>query len=106
MQTVRGQKMIDTSNSGFRSSFLKIPVYTNQEKRSKIREFISWSVCFAIVSGLTGLMKYLKVGVTMDSVTSILFYFSLAGFIYFISRIILLSRNPVHVNGRNLHELN
>jgi hypothetical protein len=105
MQTVRGQKIIDVSATGFRTSPSQSPV-SNQENTLKIREFISWSVCFAVVAGLTGLLMYLNVGVTMESVTSILFYLSLAGLIYFVSKIILTSRKPVPMNTRTLHELN
>jgi hypothetical protein len=105
MQTVREQKIIDVSAAGFRTSPSQSPV-SNQENTLKIREFISWSVCFAVVAGLTGLLMYLNVGVTMESVTSILFYSSLAGLIYFVSKIILTSRKPVHMNTRTLHELN
>ncbi|HEY2348407.1 MAG TPA: hypothetical protein VGH64_05300, partial [Puia sp.] len=65
-----------------------------------------WSVCFAVVCGLTGLLKYLKVGVTMDTITSALFYLSLAGLIYFITRIIMMSKSPVQLHSTNLHELN
>ena len=105
MPTFR-RNAIDISPARFSSGFSQAPVSPNQEKRLKIREFISWSVCFAIVTALTGLLKFLKVGITMDTVTSILFYLSLAGLIYFVTRIILLSKNPVHLPSRNLHELN
>jgi hypothetical protein len=105
MQTVRGQKIIDISAAGFSVSPSQSQV-PNQAKRLRIREFISWSVCFAVVAGLTGLLMFLKVGVTMESVTSVLFYLSLAGLIYFVSKIILVSRIPVQMNTRTLHELN
>jgi hypothetical protein len=107
MQTIRGQvNMINTSLSGIKSSISQVPDSSNQAKRLKISEFISWSVCFAVISGITGLIKYLKVGVTMDTVTSILFYSSLAGMVYFISRVISLSKNPVQLNRNLSHELN
>ena len=104
MQTVRGQKVIDVSADGFRTSPSQYSV-SNQEKTLKIREFIAWSICFGVVAGLTGMLMYLNVGVTMESVTSILFYLSLAGLIYFVSRIILTSRKPVQM-GHPRHELN
>jgi hypothetical protein len=104
MQTARGHKMI--SATGFSSTFSQSPVSTNQAKRLKIREFMSWSVCFGIVTALTGLIKYLKVGITMDTITTILFFLSLSGLIYFVSRIFLLSKTPVQVDSRGLHELN
>jgi hypothetical protein len=106
MQTIREPKTIDISPTGFKSNFPTSPVSPNQLKRLKIREFISWSVCFAVVCGLTGLLKFLNVGITMGPVTSTLFYLSLAGFIYFVTRIIRISKNPVALNTHNLHELN
>lgn len=105
MPTVYNQEAIDTSTSGF-TGMPKPPSVSNQARKSKIREFISWSVCFAIVAGLTGFMKFLKIGVTMDSVTSILFYLSVAGLIFFIFRIALLSKNQANLNVNNVHELN
>src|SRR4051812_8764345 len=68
----------------YNSGFPQTADSLRKEKRLKIREFISWAACFAVVSGITGLMKFLKVGVTMDSVNSALFYLSLAGLAYFI----------------------
>jgi hypothetical protein len=106
MQTVRGQKIIDISTSGFRSTFSQVPVSANQAKRLKIKEFISWSVCFGLVTVLTGLMKFLKTGLTMDSVTSILFFSSLAGLVYFVYKIVLVYRHPEQMNTHPLHELN
>ena len=98
--------MIDISPSGIKSSFSQVPVNPNQEKRMKIREFVSWSVCFAVISGLTGLMLILNVGITVASITSILFYSSLAGLAYCISRIIQLYRDSVQLNNKQIHELN
>jgi hypothetical protein len=105
MQTVREQNMI---TPGYGSSFSKIQVPANQSNRLKIREFISWTVCFAIITTLTGLLKFLKIGVTMDSVTSALFYLSLFGTAFFIYRIINLttSGTRIHLKGNNLQELN
>jgi hypothetical protein len=105
MQTVR-KSAIDISPAQFGSGISQPPVTPDQEKRLKIKEFTSWSVCFAVVCGLTGMLKFLKVGITMDSVTSSLFYLSLAGLIYFVTRIIMISKNPVHLYPNNLHELN
>jgi hypothetical protein len=107
MQTIHDQaRVINTSSPDIKSTFSRIPNAMDSLKALKIREFISWSVCFAIVSGLTGLILFLKVGVTMETVTASLFYLSLAGMIYFISRIILLSRNPSPVSHSTAHELN
>jgi|SRR5450432_2813718 predicted membrane channel-forming protein YqfA (hemolysin III family) len=105
MQTVR-KNAIDISPSQFGSGFPKAPVSPDQEKKLKIREFMSWSACFAVVCGLTGLLMILKVGITMNTVTSTLFYLSLGGLIYFVTRIILISRIPVHLHSNKLHELN
>ena len=105
MQTFR-RNNVDISPVQFNSGFSQQPVPPIKEKTLKIKEFISWAACFAVVSGLTGLLKFLKVGVTMDTVTSILFYLSLAGMIYFITRIVVLSRSQVQIHSNNLHELN
>ena len=113
MHTIRGQKTIDTSQTGFRTSFSTDPVSSDYVKRLKIREFISWSICFAIITVITGLLKYLKIGITMDTVTSILFYFSIAGLGWFIYKIYSLSKYPVRGNNhpdmgnsKPIHELN
>jgi hypothetical protein len=106
MQTIREPKTNDISPTRVISSNTTVQLSANQTKKLKIREYISWSVCFVIISGLTGLMKLLKIGVTMDSVTSILFFLSLGGLTYFISKIYLFSRNPVRTNSKILQELN
>ncbi len=106
MQTVREQQTIDISPVRHNSPMIPAPVSPDQVKKLKIREFISWSVCFAVITALTGLMKVLKVGVTMDTVTSILFFLSLCGLIFLISRIVSLSRNPVPSNPRSRNDLN
>ncbi len=105
MQTFR-RNNVDISPVQFNAGFSQQPVPPIREKALKIKEFISWAACFAVISGLTGLLKYLKVGVTMDSVTSSLFYLSLAALIYFVTRIVMLSRTQVKIHSKNLHELN
>jgi len=105
MQTFR-RNNVDISPVQFNAGFSPQPIPPVREKTLKIKEFISWAVCFAVVCGLTGLLKFLKIGVTMDTVTSSLFYLSLAGLIYFITRIVLLSRSQVQIHSNNLHELN
>jgi hypothetical protein len=106
MPTV-SKKTFDISPTPFSSGFPQISSSSNQEKRLKVREFISWSACFGFICAVTGLLKFLKIGVTMDSVTSTLFYLSLAGLIYFVTRIILLTKNPVPMdNAKPFHELN
>jgi hypothetical protein len=102
MHTIRGQKTIDISQAGFRSSFNNTNSI-NQVNRLKIREFISWSVCFAVIAVITGLLKVLKIGITMDTVTSVLFYFSIAGLGWFIYKIFSLPKYPVQ--GNNSHDL-
>jgi hypothetical protein len=62
------------------------------DNRLKIREYISWSLCFAVVAGITGALLIYKIGVTMSVITSILFYFSLLGFIAFIAKAILSAK--------------
>jgi hypothetical protein len=114
MQTVREQaKLIDISHSGYNDSLSQIPDPSNQIKKLKISEFISWSVCFSVICLLTGLLIYFQLGVTMESVTYALFFLSLAGLIYYISKIITLSKVPVsspgkplHLDGKPLHGLN
>ena len=105
MQTFR-RNNVDISPVQFNAGFSQQPISPIREKRLKIKEFISWAACFAVISGLTGLLKFLKVGVTMDSVTSALFYLSLAGLVYFITRIVRLSKSQVQIHSNNLHELN
>ena len=107
MQTILEQTPVNVNLvSGFDSSFPLVPNPANQIKKLKIREFISWSVCFAVISGLTGLMKYLKVGVTMDLITSIVFYGSLFGFLYFMVKIIRISKSPDVLNSGTRQGLN
>ena len=106
MLTVREQSRIGKSDSEFKPTPSLVDKTENQENKSKIREFRSWSVCFAIVGFLTGLLKYLKIGVTMDSVTSILFYSSIFALTYFIFRIVSLSKNPARIKSNSYHGLN
>ena len=42
----------------------------------------------------------------MDPITSSLFYLSLAALIYFVARIVMLSRTQVKIHSNNLHKLN
>jgi hypothetical protein len=107
MQTVREQaERINISKPGLRSFVSPVPDSSDHSKRFKIREFISWSVCFAVISLLTGLLMILKVGITMETVTASLFFLSLGGLIYFIYRIIVLSKKPVLFDPAVPHELN
>ena len=106
MQTVRRQNRTDVPSSGFKSQISQVPASKNQAKRLKIREYISWSACFFVITLLTGLIKFLKLGITMESVTSTVFYLSLAGLVYFISRIYQISRTTVREKGPEVVHLN
>lgn len=107
MQTVREQaNRVNISTSGLKTIISPVPDSAIHSKRLKIREFISWSVCFAVVCLLTGLLLILKVGITMETITASLFFLSLGGLIYFIYRIIALSKEPVLFDPVVPHELN
>jgi hypothetical protein len=103
MQTVREQNMIAP---GFGTSISNVPVPDSQLKRLKIREFGSWAACFGVIAGLTGMIKIMKIGITMDSVTSAMFYSSLLALAFCVYRIISLVRMPVSLSGNQRHELN
>ncbi len=107
MQTLSGQKTRNGSAAAFQSSTPPDLVSINKHaKQLKIREFISWSVCVGVIGLLTGLLKFLKIGVTMDSVTSGLFYISIAGFTWLIYKIYKVSKGPSRSNNMSKHELN
>jgi hypothetical protein len=106
MQTVRGQNRTDIHSSGFRSQLPQPPDSSDRVKRLKISEFISWSVCFFVMAFLTGLMKFLQLAVTMESVISIIFWLSLAGLVYFVSRLVQISRTPTQGKESEVVHLN
>lgn len=107
MQTLSGQKTRNGSTSTFQSSVSPDVVsMNNHTKQLKIKEFISWSVCLGILTVITGLLKFLKIGVTMDTVTSGLFYLSLGGLTWLIYRIYKLSKDQIQTNKVSGHELN
>ena len=107
MQTFNGLKTLNGSASAFQPAAPSDAILINNHiKRLKIKEFISWSVCLAIITLITGLLKFLKIGVTMDSVTSGLFYLSLGGLTWLIYRIFKLSKNQPPANKTLKHELN
>jgi hypothetical protein len=106
MNTVREQARININSSGFIPHYSPSSATENQSTRIKIRESVSWLVSFAVISFLTGLLKFLKIGVTVESITSALFYISLFSVSYFIYRIVALSRNTAQLRKGNLHELN
>jgi hypothetical protein len=107
MQTIqKPPSRYNRSESGILNTIPTGSISSEEAKKMKIREFISWSVCLAIVTSLTGLLLFLKVGITMESITIPLFWLSLGGMLYCISRIILISRRPLHFKASPVHELN
>ena len=106
MQATREQDRARLSDSGFYPDNSQVRVSDGQANKLKIREFTSWSVCFAIVVVLTGLLKYLNLGITVESITSVLFYSSLLALVYFIYRIVTIPRNSIQVKRNHFHELN
>ena len=106
MQTILEEKIEGSHISAFKSLASYNQSLVNPEKRQKLKEYISWSICFGIISFLTGLLKFLKVGVTMDSVTSIFFYFSLVGVSYFVYKSFSLSKSNLRGNSSTFHGLN
>ena len=105
MQTIDDQKKL-ISKTTFGPAPTPDSVSSGESKKLKIREFIYWSACFAVISGITGLMKILQVAITMEAITSTLFYLSVAGLVFFISRIIVISRAPASFKGNSRHDLN
>lgn len=85
-------RLVDLSRSA-REKLKPGPDHQVSANRLKIKESISWSVCFAIVAGITGALLVYKVGVTMSLVTSILFFFSFLGFAAFVARSVRLHRS-------------
>jgi hypothetical protein len=76
-------------------------------RRLEIRDAIAWSVSFAVVALLTGALLLYRIGVTMSGITSLLFYCSLAGLVFFAARAVLLSgSNKTDKNEGNTVNLN
>ena len=73
-------------------------------KKLQIRDYVSWSICFGIICLLTGALLLYKIGITMSGVTSLLFYFSLAGLIFFVSKAVRLFSS--HEADRNIRPTN
>lgn len=92
-------RIIDISQPG-KSFFKSAPSGSASVKRLQIRESVSWLICFGIVAVITGTLLVYKIDVIMFIITSIMFYFSLAGLIFFIAKGIRLSRSQ-HVVVRN-----
>jgi hypothetical protein len=107
MQTITGQtRTITTASSSLVTPFSQNPGGSEQSTRLKIKDFRSWSICFAVIAAITGTMKWMSLAVTMEAITSGLFYLSMAGLIYFIFRILALSGTPAQKNLLTRHELN
>ena len=112
METLQMQTVIDnatrivSSQPRFSTSYPRIPDPANQIKSLKISEFKSWSVCFGIICALTGLLMYLQVGITMESVTVGLFFFALAGMLVSIYKLVNVFREPATLQTKTQLELN
>jgi hypothetical protein len=107
MQTITGQtRVVTTASSSLITPFSQASGGSEQSKRLKIKDFMSWSICFAVIAAITGTMKWMSLAVTMETITSGLFYLSMAGLVYFVFRIFALSANPVQSNPLARHELN
>jgi hypothetical protein len=107
MQTISNNaRGIDTSPNVVPTQYPGVPDPVSQIRRLKISEFKSWTVCFGIISFLTGMLMYLKIGVTMETVTASLFFLSLTGMIFYIYKLILLTRVPARLESNPRHELN
>ena len=107
MQTIRDNtRRIDISSNNFPTTYPSIPDPTRQIRKLKISEFKSWTVSFGIISFLTGMLMYLKVGVTMETVTASLFFLSLAGMIFYVYKLIHLTREPIRLESNTRHDLN
>lgn len=67
-------RLIDISHSP--KKIIKSDTYSDgSSNRLKMRESVSWAICFAVVAGITGALLVYKIGVTMSDITSILFTF-------------------------------
>lgn len=108
MRAVRPEaSVIDISKNGFNSNFTG---HANQTavrtKKLKISELKSWALSCGVISALMGLLLYLKVGVTMETITASLFFLSLGGLIYSIYQIVLLVRQPAQYDVKPVPGLN
>lgn len=93
MQTIRQTpQLADFPESSFTAQITRQLLAQKEVKSLKISESLSWIVSFSVILLITGVLKFLKLGVTMGAVTSGLFYLSLAGIAYFIFNIIRINR--------------
>ena len=65
---------------------------SESDDKTARRDALSFSISFAVIAVRTGAMLLYKVGVTISGITSLLFYASLAGMLFFAVRAILLTR--------------
>jgi len=98
-------RVIDISPSG-KTLFEPSSYPVSIDKKLQISESVSWTICFAIVATITGALLIYKIGVTMSEITSILFYSSLVGLVFFVVRIIRLRRSGdgvTHIKSPHLN---
>ncbi len=106
MQILREEKIDEIRASAFKSPALPNSFSAKPGKSLIKNENISWLICFGIVSFLTGMLKFLKVGITMDTVTSAFFYISLIGVFYFVYKIFSVTKINPQENAGSFHSLN
>jgi hypothetical protein len=106
MQILREEKTGEIGVSAFKSPASLNSLPAKPSKSSIRNENISWLICFGIVSILTGMLKFLKVGVTMDTVTSVFFYISLLGVFYFFYKLLSAPKISSRENTGSFHGLN
>jgi hypothetical protein len=106
MQILRDEKIGEIRASAFKSPVIPNSFPAKPEKSFIKNENISWLICFGIVCFLTGMLKFLKVGVTMDTVTSVFFYVSLIGMFYFLYKIFSAPKISPRENADVFHSLN
>jgi len=106
MQILRDEKIEEIRASAYKSPAFPNTIPAKPGKILTKNENISWLVCFGIVSFLTGMLKFLKVGVTMDTITSVFFYTSLVGVFYFLFKIFSAPKISSRENDGSFHGLN
>ena len=101
MQTIRQKpQLVDFPESSFTAQITRQILSQKHIKSLKISESLSWIVSFSVILLITGLLKFLRLGVTMSTVTSALFYLSFAGIAYFIFNIIRINKIREEDNSR------
>ncbi|HSZ31749.1 MAG TPA: hypothetical protein VK772_00485 [Puia sp.] len=106
MQILHEEKTGEIRTSAFKSP-ASLNSFAAKPSKSLIKnENISWLICFGIVSFLTGMLKFLKLGVTMDTVTSVFFYVSSIGVFYFLYKIFSAPKTSPAKNAGSFHSLN